>query len=563
MPDLIHSLHSSDIGRLRIVAGLWGMELIASETDSARDELAAALLDPELVHEIVDSLSSEARSALDILAGAGGKIPWAAFARQFGEIREAGPGRRDREQVYLHPISTAETLFYRALMARAFFDTPSGAQEFAYIPDDLLPIIHPVDRKEFTENTRKDSAGFGRSVAKNETLGRPASPKERENPLPAFDHLLDDATTFLAAMRLGVEPPEMLVPPRVMREFLLAAKLVQAGEDGKKDSLLSEVARSFLEASRKDALERLAKAWADSETFNELRLLPGITCEGEWTNQPLVTRRFLLDLLDALPGEKWWSLPAFLRAFKEKYPDFQRPAGDYDSWFIKRVTDGIYLRGFATWDEVDGALVRYLITGPLYWLGMVELGTPAGNEVITAFRIKSKAERQTSDLQSSAFNEKGKLTVTSGGKISVPRFVPRAARYLIARFCEWDETKPDEYRYHVTAQSLKKAQEQGLKVSQLLSLLAKNAAAEIPPAFVKALKRWELSGTEARLEVQTVLRVSRPEVLEELRKSKAGRFLGESLGPVTVIVKPGAQSKVLGALAELGLLAENEHKEES
>ena len=94
-------------------------------------------------------------------------------------------------------------------------------------------------------------------------------------------------------------------------------------------------------------------------------------------------------------------------------------------------------------------------------------------------------------------------------------------------------------------------------MGQFLSLLAKNAASEIPPAFVRALKRWELNGTEARVEVQTVLRVSRPEVLEELRKSKAGRFLGESLGPVTIIVKVGAQAKVLAALAELGLLAES------
>ena len=70
-------------------------------------------------------------------------MPWAAFARQFGEIREAGPGRRDREQVYLNPASTAETLFYRAFLARAFFDTPNGAQEFAYIPEDLAQLIKP------------------------------------------------------------------------------------------------------------------------------------------------------------------------------------------------------------------------------------------------------------------------------------------------------------------------------------------------------------------------------------------------------------------------------------
>jgi TPP-dependent indolepyruvate ferredoxin oxidoreductase alpha subunit len=63
------------------------------------------------------------------------------------------------------------------------------------------------------------------------------------------------------------------------------------------------------------------------------------------------------------------------------------------------------------------------------------------------------------------------------------------------------------------------------------------------------------------VEVQTVLRVSRPEILEKLRRSKAGRFLGESLGPVTIIVKPGATSKVQAALAEMGLLADEVHEE--
>jgi hypothetical protein len=94
----------------------------------------------------------------------------------------------------------------------------------------------------------------------------------------------------------------------------------------------------------------------------------------------------------------------------------------------------------------------------------------------------------------------------------------------------------------------------------LLSLLAKNAAVEIPPAIVKALKRWELKGTEARVEIQTVLRVGSPEVLDQLRRMKAGRFLGESLGPVTAVIKPGAQTKVLSALAEMGLLAEEVHE---
>jgi hypothetical protein len=146
--------------------------------------------------------------------------------------------------------------------------------------------------------------------------------------------------------------------------------------------------------------------------------------------------------------------------------------------------------------------------------------------------------------------------VASNGLVRVPAGVPRAVRYQVARFCEWEPEKADEYRYRVTAASLERARGQGLKAGQLLSLLAKNAPADLPPAFVKAVKRWELKGVEARLETRVVLRVSRPEVLDELRRSKAGRFLGESLGPAAAAVKPGAGEKVLAALAELGMLAE-------
>ena len=115
--------------------------------------------------------------------------------------------------------------------------------------------------------------------------------------------------------------------------------------------------------------------------------MPGIICEGEWKNQPHVTREFLLNLLDAIPGDKWWNINSFINDIKKKYPDFQRPAGDYDSWFIKRESDGQYLRGFKSWDEVDGTLIRFFITDILYWLGMVELASPEEGKEVTAFKL--------------------------------------------------------------------------------------------------------------------------------------------------------------------------------
>jgi hypothetical protein len=553
MPDLAQSLPFKDLGFLRIVASLWGVELTSADPAMATAELAEALCDAGLVEEVISTLPADGRAALDALIGAGSRMPWGTFARRFGEVREMGAGRRDREQPHLHPASAAEMLWYRALLARSFFDTEKGPQEFAYIPDDLLMALEfagaageePVD--EPPEISVVETIPEMRGNITSEPLGRPASPREKAHPVPADDRILDDACTLLAALRMELNPPETKIPSAAVRGILVAAKII--AEDG---SPQPEPVRKFLEALRAQALESLRNEWQKSDAFNELRLIPGLVLEGEWKNKPQETREFLFNLLEPIPDGQWWSIPAFVRDVNQKYPDFQRPAGDYDSWFIKREADGVFLRGFESWDEVDGALIRFFITGPLHWLGLVDLASPEDGAAPTAFR----SARLPAKL------EDAKLTVSSQGRIAIPRLVPRAARYQIARFCEWDEEKPDEYRYHVTVNSLEKSRKQGLKTDHLLTVLRKHTVSPTPPPFVRSLQRWEANGTEAKLENLVVLKVSKPEVLKELKDSKAGRFLGEQLGPVTVVIKPGAQSKVMAALAELGLLAEVNNDEE-
>jgi hypothetical protein len=530
MPDLFHSLLNHDLGHLRIIAGLWGLELESNETDLAREELSASLLDFEVVSELMDSLSPTTRTAITALTNSSGRITWSTFTRQYGDIREMGAGKRDRERPYLKPASTAEALFYRGLLARAFFDTEKGPQEFAYLPDDLLEIINHKEKKEES------------GKMPGEKLGREAIPAEKAHVIPSNDHILDDATTLLAALRMSRLDCQSDLR---LCALLTAAKLIN------KNILQAEAVKIFLEAPRADALNMLVEAWRSSSTFDELRLIPGIICEGEWTNTALDSRNSMFGFLETVSRNKWWNLSSFVKAIKEKYPDFQRPAGDYDSWFIKRASDGMYLRGFEHWDEVDGALIRFFITDVMFSLGLVDLAKAKEGRVITAFRLASFSEKK---------EEREKFLISSNGKITVPGYVPRAARYQLARFCEWDDEKPDEYRYHITPRSLMKAKEAGLKVEHLLPLLAKHSGG-IPPILVKALKRWEVNGTEARAETQVILRVSRPEVLEELRlRSKAARFLGEALSPTTVIVKSGAIQKVMEAMTELGLLVEDESR---
>jgi len=553
LPDLSQSLQNQDPGFLRIVFELWGME---QEPDGESDlsfrqaiHRFASSLDQGLVLKVVEALPLEAREALNDLARNEGKLPWQMFTRRYGQVRHMGPGRRDRERPYLKPASPAEILWYRALVGRAFMDTPDGPQEFAFIPRELMGLL-PAPPS-----------------AQEAPPGRVASPSERAHVIAGDDRILDHACTLLAALRLnlGFDSPEFVraswplsspyaIPPQVLQTLLIAAGLVHAV-----DRLpLPEATRQFLEMPRPQALTFLVQAWLESPIFNELRLLPGLILEGEWQNDPLRARSAILEFVRRLPQATWWSLSAFVAAIKHTQPDFQRPAGDYDAWYIRSQASGAFLRGFDHWDDVDGALIRYLISGPMYWLGLVDLAAPSAQARPTAFRLSPWAASLLNGTPPSGLKaEDESLLVSSDGRVRVPRLAPRVARYLIARFCLWEGADDEVYSYRITSASLRRARQQGLKITHLLTVLRRHALS-LPPSLMRALERWEEHGSEVRLERATILRVRTPQILQDLRKSPAARYLGDLLGPTVVTVKSGAADKVLAALVEMGYLGESE-----
>ena len=69
-----------------------------------------------------------------------------------------------------------------------------------------------------------------------------------------------------------------------------------------------------------------------------------------------------------VPAGEWVSVADFIDAVKATDPDFQRPGGDYESWYIRDAGSGAYLTGFESWDRVEGELLRALLTGPARWL---------------------------------------------------------------------------------------------------------------------------------------------------------------------------------------------------
>jgi hypothetical protein len=538
MPDLLQTLQGNDLGFFQIVAEAWKIELDAPDAFSAANNLALILTSSNLVQDIVDSLPNQVQNALQAVVDANGHMPWAIFTRRFGEVRVMGAAKRDRERPDLKPISPAEWLWYRALIGRAFFSEEGGdPQEFVYIPNEFLDTLRP------------DPA------TPSHIPGRSASPGESAVVYPAGVRILNQACTLLANLRSGTKnigEGEAGIPWLVLKKLLENAGIVD-----KKGLPITETTRNFLEAPIGEALVMLARTWLKSKSFDELRLIPGLVCEGEWQNNPLKSRTAILDILSLVPSSRWWNINSVVNHIKNNQPDFQRPAGDYDSWFIRHTDSETYLRGISSWDQVDGAYIRYLITGPMHWLGWCDLASPAPDKPVEAFKFTTLSvalwQGKTPTI---SIKETGEVRVSANGTLIIPNNTPRSARYILARCSLPLLPAEKEYRYRLTPSSLENASQQGLKVTHILSVLKKNSTGQIPPTLIEALERWEKVGAQSKIEAATIIKVAHPEIMVLLQKSRAGRFIDEVLSPTAAIINPGKTSLVNDVMAELGYLSE-------
>ncbi|NIM96148.1 MAG: hypothetical protein GTO18_20820 [Anaerolineales bacterium] len=548
MKSLFHSLQDYDIGHLRVIAELWGLEFPGGSSVDVAEILSKQMLKKTLLMEIIESLPAIASEALKTLILQDGSAPLADYSRSFGGIREMGPGRRDREKPWRDPTSPLEILWYRGLIGRAFAESSSGVQEFAFIPNDLMEKL-PVPE-----------------VDTHQTFGYPI-------PEPAIvqqvsTNAVDDAITLLADLRCT---PSRIMPIEAERSIKLNPLLRQHRSTDLLLNLLTEATvlkakpwtpdpealKVFLEHSRIEVLHLLLSQWSESESWNDLQHVPGLDAAGgNWPNDPLQTRQAVLDILSALPLEQWWSIDGFIRAIHEERPGFQRPAGDFDSWYLQDPATGEFLDGFSRWGEVEGRLLRYIISGPLHWLGAVDLGMQTQSGGYSAFRLNPLIGSLLHDLTIPRITQpEGPVSIYPDGKIRMSRYAALTDRYQIARICECTGWVHDEYHFQVSPSSLQSATDQGLELNHIFSILKTACDNPIPKSLIDAIHRWGTQGCEAILEQTYVLRVKNPDLLEGIQSNrKTARYLKEILGPNTVIVRERDWDKLRSAAAKAGLL---------
>jgi hypothetical protein len=189
----------------------------------------------------------------------------------------------------------------------------------------------------------------------------------------------------------------------------------------------------------------------------------------------------------------------------------------------------------------------------MHGLGLVDT---AENGEVCRLTAYGRAFTGTADWPSAAVEEQT-FTISSDGLCEVPRSFSRYDRFQLARFTEWIKAA-DPYQYRISAAGLAQAAKQDIQASNILTFLKRGSGDKVPDPVVALIETWgQASADSAVISQMTVLRVPTAELLTAIQATPAlRRYLGATLGPTAVAVRPGQWNDLAAALQANGVLVE-------
>ena len=542
---------------LRGIAELRGVTLATNHRADAAAQLAALLAEPAATAAALAACSPAAQSAWRALHAAGGRMKAGIFTRTSGgEIRAIGPGRLEREGIWREPENPAEELWYRGLIFRAFADFGDGPLEYIYIPEDLAvpaevarPQAEPA-APHIAPVPAPDAARRAQNSLAVDVCSALAAARELPAQVDKAGHLRDADAERLTA---GLLPPGRDAD---RLEMLMALARIRGWLKPDRGRLVLDTgsATAWLRLTPWEQMTALFKAWRDAgDAWNDLRHVPTLIAEGDWRNDPGLARRALIPTLRALDPTAWYAIADLIAHIKATNPDFQRPDGDYTRWYVRDAAAGDYLAGFESWDQVEGRLLRFLITGPLFWLGVVALDAVAAPGV---FRLTSFGAAWLSNRTPAALPRPARAVVGDDFIVTAPLTLPLIERFRLLRFTEpqFDAYEPGQPTQHrITRGSLARARAGGVKPEAIVEFLRHAAGGRLSPRVATALARWGQQGGAVRISKGAVLRVEDASILAALRADPAiTPLLGEMISAQAVLVSEANLSQLLAIIQDTG-----------
>jgi hypothetical protein len=507
--------------------------------------LHAHLSQADTLAQIITNLGQPAQDALVALLRAGGMLPARPFTATFGTIRPHRPWRKESQpdQPWSNPASPAERLWYLGLLHLHPPRPAPGVSQHMIIPADLLaPLQH-------------------RLLAPQTALPIHLHPRPGHPPDLAWHVALLLAT-------LEADPVRLVkggwLPPRI-----LAALANRTGLDQAVDFQPSRSERRMPYLAFLHYLSQAAGLIAG----HHLRLT---TLGWQW--------------LAAAPHQRWQTLwQAWLAATSDLASPFRFPWADLtppartlvlaqvqqlpmDGFTpLAQVVEQVHVtdehqRLVQPWNQAEDVAAA-LISGPLLWFGIVDLGegrderlsagTPAPSLRLTrlgAWLLKLP------DWGPPPFPSTQPCTIRPVNRnlVLIPPLAKPTHLAHLAPFCQWlpPQFPALEQRLLLSEERVGQAVARGTPLAQILYHLQEALGQPPSRRQQQRLRLWAQAGQQVRVRHLTVLETSDPQLMGRLRSRRLiRRHLGDALSPTRSMLNPAGLPALLHTLRALGLYA--------
>ncbi len=558
MKDLYRCLDEYTPQMLEAIAAAWHVELPEGEPRERLGLLAEAMQQPDAAVRVFKGLALTAQEVLADLLREGGALPAHRLTVLYGGIRRLGPARIAREQPWLHPETALEELFYKGLVCRVYDTVDAFYGEVISVPSQLIepltalaaPVHALGDRVHEPERVVCDADSVAEDLFRLLVairVGRIGTPQGEQI---ANEALLQQVPVELVGEADGARL-------ELLYQLTLRLGLVEARRGILRPSLR---AREWLQLPDDRRSRSMFIAWRDNPQAAELYRLPHLVCDPQETeHNPAQARRALLEELTRVEPCAWLSLEGFVQGLKRRRPDFLRPDGDYDRWPIRSAANGGFVSGFAFWDQVEGALARHILVGPLRWLGIVALGFDADSDSPHAFRVTEMGTRVLSGgelADGDTSGEDQRAIVSNDLTVIIPVRGTLYERYQLERFAV-RESQAEDAIYRLTPESLWRGQNTGVKVEQIIRFLGKLGGEPVAPELARTLQAWAAGFGRVALERSVVLRTTDERTMQKLASHpRVRQLLGQQLTPTICLVPEEHLDTLLEQLKTLGIWPE-------
>lgn len=361
-----------------------------------------------------------------------------------------------------------------------------------------------------------------------------------------------------------------------LRRLLMDLKLLDgetSGWDGYTAQTWVAQEEAFWARSPQERTSAAFEAWRDGSAWNEMRIPP--TVYGADHRKPampelVAARKLVLERIIKRGAGKWVALDTLRDDIRLARYEFLFPRhrvgyafNPYRSventpYHQANNTFGITYKDIkdeATgWNSVEGAIIEHIVTGPLFWLGLVDLGSEKQNAPVTAYRLNETGAWLLGLQDAVIFSEEGgRLVVQPNFQIVAMEPIADGILMSLDAFAQF-EGGEHALLYRLSRESLYRGQRSGWDAARVISFLQGMTRVSLPQNVERSIQEWQTQHERITIRRNLpLLQADDPAALDTLFADPAGASQwGKRVAPHLMLSHRDAQS-TLRALRDSGL----------